>query len=430
VREPGLVALARARGAPRVWAIGGGKGGVGKSIVTASLAVALATLGRRCVLVDGDLGGANLHTLLGVERPARTLSDFLSGKVATLRGVAGDTSFPDLALVSGTRALMDMANPSYNHKLKLIRHLRGLDADDVLLDLGAGTAFNVLDFFVAAERGILVITPEPTSIENAYHFVKAAFFRSLRHVARRSSVRPVLDRVLAERSRRGVWSPRDFVAAVSEIDPAAGQLLREQAAAFTPMLLVNGARRGEDRRIGPVIAQTCWTFLGIRVGYLGALDWDEALMQVVREHRPIWELFPDCVFARGIEAIAERFLETDRGAREAGSARLAPDLTLSAPAGGGPDLAQPGAALRRRRQQLGLTLEQAIEQTRIRCLEHLECARFERLPPEPYLRGFLRSYARELRMPNGNALVARYLEGYRRALRAPDVTDPPAEVAR
>ena len=70
--------------APRIWSVGGGKGGVGKSVVTSSLAAALAGLGRRCVVIDGDLGGANLHTLLGAARPRLTLAHFMSGEVASL----------------------------------------------------------------------------------------------------------------------------------------------------------------------------------------------------------------------------------------------------------------------------------------------------------------------------------------------------------
>ena len=84
------------------------------------------------------------------------------------------TSVPNLWLVSGNQALLEMANPKHSQKEMLFRHIRGLDVDDVLLDLGAGSAFNVLDFFLLARRGLVVVTPEPTAIENAEHFLKAA----------------------------------------------------------------------------------------------------------------------------------------------------------------------------------------------------------------------------------------------------------------
>ncbi len=166
--------------------MGGGKGGVGKSVIASSLAAAIAGTGRRCAVIDVDLGGANLHTLLGVSRPRRTLSHLLTGEVGSLAELMVQTSVPNLWLVSGNQALLDMANPKHSQKEKLFRHIRGLDVDDVVLDLGAGSAFNVLDFFLLARRRLVVVTPEPTAIENAEHFLKAALYRSLQVVARRA----------------------------------------------------------------------------------------------------------------------------------------------------------------------------------------------------------------------------------------------------
>src|SRR5258705_13591767 len=97
--------------ARRIWAVGGGKGGVGKSVVTSSLAAAMAGLGRRCVVIDADLGAANLHTLLGAARPKVTLSHFLTGEVESLADTMAQTSVPNLWLISGNQALLEMANP-------------------------------------------------------------------------------------------------------------------------------------------------------------------------------------------------------------------------------------------------------------------------------------------------------------------------------
>lgn len=127
---------ARAR---RVIAVGGGKGGIGKSLLSANLGIALARRGARVVLVDLDLGGANLHTCLGVGQPKVTLSDFIDRKVQNLEDVLVPTPFERLSLVSGAMDGLDAANPRHAQKSKLIRNLRLLDVDYVLLDLGAGT---------------------------------------------------------------------------------------------------------------------------------------------------------------------------------------------------------------------------------------------------------------------------------------------------
>ena len=126
---------------PRIWAIGGGKGGVGKSVIAANLAVAVAQSGARVALVDADLGGANLHTLLGISTPQRNLADFVARRVASLDRVMTPTSTENLWLVSGARALLEMANPNFGQKGKILRHICALDVDHVFLDLGAGSAF-------------------------------------------------------------------------------------------------------------------------------------------------------------------------------------------------------------------------------------------------------------------------------------------------
>ena len=169
--------------ARRVIAVGGGKGGIGKSLLSANLGIALARRGAKVVLADLDLGGANLHTCLGVPQPRGSLSDFIERRVASLSELLVPTPHENLSLLSGAMDGLEAANPRHQQKSKLLRNLRNLDVDYVLLDLGAGTAFNVLDFFLVADTGIVVMLPEPTSIENAYRFIKSAFFRRLQALA-------------------------------------------------------------------------------------------------------------------------------------------------------------------------------------------------------------------------------------------------------
>lgn len=137
---------------PQVWAIGGGKGGAGKSVVSTILAFWLARMGKRTVLVDVDLGGANLHTLLGIKSPLKTLNDFITKKSEALEDICIDTEAQNLRLISGASDVLSLANPHFSQKVKLINHFSRLDADYVMLDLGAGTSFNVLDFFLAANK--------------------------------------------------------------------------------------------------------------------------------------------------------------------------------------------------------------------------------------------------------------------------------------
>ena len=106
-----------------IWAIGGGKGGIGKSLITGNIGIHLARLKKKVLVVDADLGGANLHTTLGIGVPETTLSDFLNRRVEPIRDVIIKTSIPNLSLISGAQDFLDAANPNFAQKTRLLRHL-------------------------------------------------------------------------------------------------------------------------------------------------------------------------------------------------------------------------------------------------------------------------------------------------------------------
>ena len=399
------------RGSPRIWAVGGGKGGVGKSVISSNLAAAMAGAGRRCAVIDVDLGGANLHTLLGVSRPRYSLSHLLTGDVSSLADLMVQTSVPNLWLVSGNQALLDMANPTHSQKEMLVRQIRGLDVDDVMLDLGAGSSLNVLDFFLLARRGLVVVTPEPTAIENAEHFIRVAFYRSLRDVARRPDVAAVIRQLRDNGRARRLHSAGELIALVRAIDPTAAKLLEEQAQSFAPLLIVNQVQAPEHRGVGPRLAASCRERLGAAIEFAGSIEADLSVAAAVARGQPALQAFPLCRFSKHIEALAERLqrgdpeLPREREAESGrASRRAAPGVSADAASPSRPlpplDPAAPGAYLRQCREALGLSLADMTERTRIRNLDQIERERFDLLPPEPYLKGYLFEYARELGLPN------------------------------
>lgn len=296
---------------PSIWAIGGGKGGVGKSLIAVALGVELAHRQQRVALVDADLGGANLHTLLGVPNPPHTLSDFLARRMSNLDEVLAPTGVENLALLSGSRALLEMANPHYAQKEKLRRHVADLSVDRVILDLGAGSAFNVLDFFVGADLGILVVVPEATSIENAYHFLKAAFFRRLKRAQPRARVKAALGRVTEARAVRSLRSPRDLIARVEELDPEAGRALRHEADGFQAAILVNRASNQTDAELGKKIAAASSEYFGSTVRSVGSLPSDHAVPASVRRRSPVGLTAPAAAFSRAVRRLVDSLEESE-----------------------------------------------------------------------------------------------------------------------
>jgi flagellar biosynthesis protein FlhG len=290
---------------PRVWAIGGGKGGVGKSVIAANIAVQLARSGHRVTLVDADLGGANLHTLLGVGSPATNLSDFMSRRVASLSEVMNPTPIANLYLVSGAKALVEAANLNFGQKSKLLRHIAGLDAEHVVLDLGAGSAFNVIDFFLAARKGVLVVVPEPTSVENAYHFLKAAFFRRLKRAEPRDEVRAVVKEVMHAGDRGAVRTPRELISRIWSLNPDIGSALVTEASQFRPALVVNRVAHPAHERLGNDMVTACRDYFGIRLQLLGSLPADRTVERSVAERRPAAEHYRQIPFVTALRQVTE-----------------------------------------------------------------------------------------------------------------------------
>jgi flagellar biosynthesis protein FlhG len=158
---------------PRIVAVGAGKGGVGKSLIATNLAVAWAQLGHKVVLIDGDLGAPNLHTLLGISRVRGGLDAFFAGDIPRLADAVIETSVPGLGLVAGA-VRAEAADLDVADRRRLLTHIHDLDADVVLVDIGAGTSRNAIDMFLAADHRLVIMVPQLPALQNAYLFLKAA----------------------------------------------------------------------------------------------------------------------------------------------------------------------------------------------------------------------------------------------------------------
>ena len=136
-----------------IWAIGGGKGGTGKTFVTSSMGTYLARKGKRIVLIDVDIGGANLHSFLGISRPKKSLSYFFE-KGVPLSKLALRTGIGNMYLITGDIHSLASDNIKFTQKLKLFRHILKLNKQYVLIDLGGGSNNNTIDTFLIADKKI------------------------------------------------------------------------------------------------------------------------------------------------------------------------------------------------------------------------------------------------------------------------------------
>lgn len=295
-----------ARSAPRLFPIGGGKGGVGKTFLVANLATRLARMGRRVIAVDADLEGANLHTCVGLTRPQLGLAEFLAGREEDLGKLVLETGVPGLGIIAATRCNLAAPQAFHARRVEMLRALRRLDADYVLLDLGAGTHPAVMDYYMVGEEGLVVVVPEPTSLENAYAFIRAAFYRRLRLAMLSHEMQGVVELAMDEANERGIRTPLQLLQAIEAADPAEGARFVETMRAFRPQLVLNEVRDAEDVQFGFSIQSVCRKYFGIEANYLGYVNYESGARHSVRQGRPLIELDPTCGAAICIERIARK----------------------------------------------------------------------------------------------------------------------------
>jgi flagellar biosynthesis protein FlhG len=264
------------------------------------------------VAVDGDLEGANLHTCLGVPRPRCSLADFVAHREDDLPKLVLETPLPNLQLIAATHGHMALPQPSHSRRVSLLRALRQLAADFVLVDLGAGVHPAVMDYFMVGEDGIVVVTPEPTSVENAYAFLKAAFYRRLRLAMVSPEVRRVVGLAMDGRNERGIRTPFDLLREVEAMDPQEGARFGETMRGFRPRLIVNEVRSAEDIRLGFSIRSVCRKYFGMELEYIGYVNHDEAVRRSIRERRPLIDAHPRSDAAVYVDRIARKLVDSRR----------------------------------------------------------------------------------------------------------------------
>jgi len=259
----GIAGIATAAGAEalggraRTIAIASGKGGVGKSNVVANLAIALRRRGQRVIVIDADLGLANLDTLLGVN-PRATLRHVLHGE-RTLRDVLIEGP-AGIQLVPAASGFEDLTQLTHAQRLLLLEQVDSLDGafDVLLLDTGAGISTNVLFFAAAAHETMVVVTPEPTALTDAYALVK------------------VLSTRYAEQSF-GVL-----------VNMARGEL--------------------EARRTFAHLSRVAERFLHVSLRWIGWVPFDAEVPEAVRRQRAVVELAPRAPVSVAFNALAERIV--------------------------------------------------------------------------------------------------------------------------
>ncbi len=276
-----------------VYALGGGKGGVGKSFITSNLALYLAKGGLKTLIIDLDFKGANAHTYLCVAGSGVSAKDYLFGKVSHLRKAVVPTEFTNLSIIRGAADFYGAHKIDAKSLNQLFLEARKLGFDRIVYDLGTGADTKTIQAFSCSDVQLTVSTPEPISIENTYDFLKEVFYSNLKSVAKQHGFKNTINSILNNKVDLGIKTPSDLLRYLTVKFPQTGNLIVQEILTYKPQIIINQCRVLRDQKVGRSFSNISRQYFGQEVDFLGHLDFDNYVWQSVRAMKPLFLESPD-----------------------------------------------------------------------------------------------------------------------------------------
>lgn len=291
--------------------VASGKGGVGKSLLSANLAIALGQAGKKVVLADLDLGASNLHLVLGQSSPKTGIGTWLSDR-GDFDDVITITDYENVNFIAGDSEIPGLSALTAEQKKKLISNLLSLDADYVILDLGAGTHSIILDLFLLSPQGIIVTAPTVTATLNAYLFLKNVVFKLIHSTFNtKSEGRKWLNKIKkTSQSMQRLYIPK-MIEELDKVDPKNTAVLKERMKNFYPRLIINMVDTPKDTEKALRIRRSCTQYLGIDIEYLGVMYRDAYQDKALSSRLPVIAYKPQTTLSQGIYRVAEKIIASE-----------------------------------------------------------------------------------------------------------------------
>lgn len=304
---------------PTIISVGSGKGGVGKSILSANLAAKMAAKGFRVLLIDLDLGCANLHTHFGMALPKKSLVDFVLRRSCRFSEVILQTSVTNLGMIAGGQdadwsriigqsefALMPLWD-------QILSSRDNFGVDFVILDLGAGTGQHTMDFFAAAHLGIITALPEPTSLENAYVFLKTHIWNTVEHLGHRLNQEETAADVHDAFKSIGQTRIQDgYTECMRRLIGAYPDFMNNLALALkcrSVGIVMNQTRNQAEMDVGLSMELICQRYFSLNAHFLGAMNYDDSAWKSLRNRRLLLSDFPHSMIAKCLNRITNTALD-------------------------------------------------------------------------------------------------------------------------
>ena len=290
--------------------VASGKGGVGKSLLSANLAIALGQQGKKVVLVDLDLGASNLHLVIGQKPGAASLGSWFTEK-SDFKDIIQQTDYQNVSFIAGDSQIPDLTSLKHVQKVRLIRNLKNIDTDYIILDLGAGTHQFILDMFLLSPQGIVVSAPAVTATLNGYLFLKNATFRLLYTTFKRGTPgRAYLDNLKKDSATMQKLYIPNLIQFLANCDPTNTQIFISRMQQFRPRLVMNMIEDPKDADRAQRIKSSCNQYLGLEIEYLGLMYRDMLQDKALASQLPVVVYKPQSVLGQAIYRIADKIIST------------------------------------------------------------------------------------------------------------------------
>lgn len=291
--------------------IASGKGGVGKSLLSANLAIALGQAGKKVLIADLDLGASNLHLVLGQQSNAHGIGTFLSGN-SLFEDIIVTTAYPNVRFIPGDSEIPGFAGLKAADKNNLIKNMLKVDADYLIIDLGAGTHLGILDFFLLSPQGIVVTAPSVTATLNAYLFLKNIVFRMLYNTFKRKTPGfKHLEKLKSDSSAMQRMYIPHIIIELAKVDPANTELFLRDLQMFKPRLIMNMLDDPKDADKALKIHRSCKQYLNINLEHLGVVYRDSVQETALSSRLPVIVYKPRSMVSQAIYRISDKILQSE-----------------------------------------------------------------------------------------------------------------------
>ena len=281
-------------------------------MLSANLSIALGQAGKKVVLADLDLGASNLHLAIGQHViPSASLGAWLTDK-GQFENIIAPTDYENVSFIAGDSQIPGLTSLKPFQKVKLVKNFQSIDADYLVLDLGAGTHQIILDMFLLSPQGIIVTAPTVTATLNGYLFLKNAVFRLMYTTFKKGTSGYTQLETLRKDSLslQRLYIPK-LIESLAAVDKKNTELFLSRMNAFRPRLVMNMIDDPKDADKAQRIRHSCTQYLGLDIEHLGVMYRESLQEKALASQLPIIVYKPQSVLSQAIYRIAEKVLASE-----------------------------------------------------------------------------------------------------------------------